>query len=176
MNTEAEENAERQHFACLVSFVVKNPFSSVSICDLIHCLEAGLNMCRKTAIAITVCLAILMVAGVLWFVFQPEKPVPRRQAQRVSEVVGVGIALMSVPQTREIVVVTVHSNTPASEAGITNGVILVKVDDLSLAAVPLADVANRVRGPVGSKVRLELVTPDRTQTNTVELTRRKLQL
>lgn len=106
-------------------------------------------------------------AGVLWFVFQPEKPVPHRQAQRVSEVVGVGVAIRSDPQTRDIVVATVLPNSPASEAGITNGMIVVTVDDVSLADVPLAEVANRVRGHVGSKVKLELVTPDRTQTNTV---------
>ena len=68
------------------------------------------------------------------------------------------------------------SHTPVSEVGITNGMIVVKVDDVSLADVPLADVANRVRGIIGSKVKLELVTPDRSQTNTVQLTRRKLQM
>ena len=133
-------------------------------------------MSRKTAFAIAACIAILMVAGVLWFVFQPEKPVPHRQPQRVSEVVGVGVAIRSDPQTHDIVGASVLPHTPASEAGITNGAIIVKVDDVSPADVPLAEVANRVRGPIGSKVKLELVTPDRSQTNTVVLTRRKLQL
>jgi C-terminal processing protease CtpA/Prc len=40
----------------------------------------------------------------------------------------------------------------------------------------IMEVANRIRGHVGSTVKLELVTPDRSQTNTVTLTRRKLQL
>ena len=87
-----------------------------------------------------------------------------------------GVELRSDPQSRDLVVQKVLPHSPASEAGITNGMIVVEVDDVSLADLNLSDVANRVRGPVGSKVKLELVTPDRSQTNTVELTRRKLQL
>ena len=133
-------------------------------------------MNRKAAITITVCLAILMVTGVLWFVFQPEKPVPHRQPQRVSEVVGMGIQIRSDSTASAVIIDHIVPNSPASEAGLTSGVIISKVDDESLAGKRLADVANRIRGPVGSKVKLELVTPDHSQTNTVELTRRKLQL
>ena len=133
-------------------------------------------MSRKAAIAIAACSAILMVAGVLWFVFQPEKPAPHRQVQRVSEVVGVGVALRVDSQTHEVSIQGVVPNTPASEADITNGVIVTRVDDVGMGGMNLADVANLIRGPVGTKVKLELVTPDHSQTNTVELTRRKLQL
>ena len=64
----------------------------------------------------------------------------------------------------------------AAEAGITNSLIIARVNDVSPAGMNLADVANLIHGPVGTKVKLELVTPDHSQTNTVELTRRKLQL
>jgi carboxyl-terminal processing protease len=133
-------------------------------------------MSRKAAIAVAACIAILMVAGVLWFVFQPEKPVPHRQAQRVSELVGVGIMLRANTQTHEVIVQQVVPNAPAAEAGITNNLIITRVDEVSLAGMNLANVANLIRGPVGTKVKLELVTPDHSQTNTEELTRRKLQL
>ena len=133
-------------------------------------------MSRKAAIAITVCLAILMVAGVLLFVFQPEKPVRHHQPVVPSEVVGVGVAIRSDPQTHAIVVDMALPNSPAAEAGITNSLIIARVDDVSPAGMNLADVANLIRGPMGTKVKLELVTPDHSQTNTVELTRRKLQM
>ena len=133
-------------------------------------------MSRKAAIAITICIAILMVAGVLLFVFQPQKPVPHRQPQRVSEVVGVGIQIRSDSTAGAVIIDQVVPNSPASEAGLTNGVIISKVDDESLAGKRLADCANLIRGPAGTRVKLELVTPDHSQTNTVELTRRKLQL
>jgi carboxyl-terminal processing protease len=133
-------------------------------------------MDRKKAIAIAVCVAFLMVTGVLLFVLQPQKPVPVRPARTSRELVGVGIQIRSDSTAGAVIIAQVVPNSPASEAGITGGVIISKVDDESLAGKRLADVANRIRGPVGTRVKLELVTPDHSQTNTVELTRRKLQL
>ena len=37
-----------------------------------------------------------------------------------------------------------------------------------MAGINLADFAKLIRGPVGTTVKLELVTPDHSQTNTVE--------
>ena len=133
-------------------------------------------MDRKKAIAIAVCVAILMVTGVLLFVLQPQKPVPVRPVRTPGELVGVGIQIRSDSTAGAVIIAQVVPNSPASEAGLTSGVIISKVDDESLAGKRLADCANLIRGPVGSRVKLELVTPDRSQTNTVELTRRKLQL
>ena len=133
-------------------------------------------MDRKKAIAIAVCVAILMVTGVLLFVFQPQKPVPVRPVRTPGELVGVGIQIRSDSQAGAVIIAQVVPNSPASEAGLTNGVIISKVDDESLAGKRLADCANLIRGPVGTRVKLELVTPDHSQTNTVELIRRKLQL
>jgi hypothetical protein len=120
-------------------------------------------MSRKAAIAVAACIAILMVAGVLWFVFRPEKPVPNRHPVVPPELVGVGIMLRANTQTHEVIVQQVVPNAPAAEAGITNNLIITRVDEVSLADVPLADVANLIRGPVGTEVKLELVTPDHSQ-------------
>ena len=133
-------------------------------------------MDRKKAIAIAVCVAILMVTGVLLFVFQPQKPVPVRPVRTPGELVGVGIQIRSDSTAGAVIIDQVVPNSPASEAGLTNGVIISKVDDESLAGKRLADCANLIRGPAGTRVKWELVTPDHSQTNTVELIRRKLQL
>jgi carboxyl-terminal processing protease len=133
-------------------------------------------MDRRKAIAIAVCVAILMVTGVLQFVFQPQKPVPVRPVRTPGELVGVGIQIRSDSQAGAVIIAQVVPNSPASEAGLTSGVIISKVDDESLAGKRLADCANLIRGPVGTRVKLEMVTPDNSQTNTVELIRRKLQL
>ena len=133
-------------------------------------------MDRKKAIAIAVCVAFLMVTGVLLFVLQPQKPVTVRPVRTPGEIVGVGIQIRSDSIASAVIIAQVVPNSPASEAGLTSGVIISKVDDESLAGKRLADCANLIRGPVGTRVKLELVTPDRSQTNTVELTRRKLQL
>jgi C-terminal processing protease CtpA/Prc len=75
-----------------------------------------------------------------------------------------------------VIIQQVMPNGPASDAGITNNLIITRVDEVSLAGMNLVDVANLIRGPMGTTVKLELVTPDHSQTNTVELTRRKLQM
>ncbi len=140
-------------------------------------------MNKKTAIAITVCIAILMMAGVLWFVFQPPKQVSHRPprvttdgAPRITEFVGVGLQLRNDAGGHEIVIQQVVPNSPAAEAHITSGMIVSKLNDVSLEGKPLADCVSLIRGAAGTTVRLELITPDHSQTNTVELTRRKLQL
>jgi C-terminal processing protease CtpA/Prc len=138
--------------------------------------EAGLKMNRRNAIAIAVCIAILMVAGILLFVFQPQKPAPHRPVPGRREFVGVGLEMWSDAQRHVIVIGDVIPNSPASEAGITHGTILAKVNGISMAGMPLATCVSLMGGQEGSQVYLELVTPDHTQTNTVALTRRKLQI
>ena len=133
-------------------------------------------MGKKNAIAVAMCVAILMVTGVLLFVFQMQKPVPVHPVRTPGEFVGVGIQIRSDSPAGAVIIAQVVPNSPASEAGLTSGVIISKVDAESLAGKRLADCANLIRGPVGTRVKLELVTPDHSQTNTVELTRRKLQL
>ena len=139
-------------------------------------------MNKKTAIAIATCIAILMVAGVLLFVFQSPEQVSHRQQPRITdnpprtpEIVGVGLMLRN-DAGGHVVVEQVVPNSPAAEAHITRGMIVSKVDDVSIEGKSLADYVNLIRGPAGTTVRLELVTPDHSQTNTVELTRRKITL
>jgi carboxyl-terminal processing protease len=138
-------------------------------------------MKKKTAIAIATCIAILTVAGVLWFVFQPPNQVAHPPTRRstanpavAKEIVGVGLVLGNDPGGHTVIIQQVVLNSPAAEAHITGGTIISKVDDVSLEGKSLADCVSLVRGPAGTTVRLELVTPDHSQTNTVELTRRHL--
>ena len=140
-------------------------------------------MNKKTAIAITTCIAILMVAGLLWFVFQPPEQVSHRPphritdgAPKITEFVGVGLQLRNDAGGHAVIIQQVVPNSPAAEAHITRGMIVSKMNDVSLEGKSLADYVNLIRGPAGTTVRLELVTPDHSQTNTMELTRRKLQL
>ena len=140
-------------------------------------------MSYRTKIAVTVSLTLPLAAGLFLLLHHPRKPAPIRHAPtitdfapRVTEFVGVGLMLRSGSGGQVLVVVHIVPNSPAAEAGITNGVIITKVDDVSVEGKRLADCVNLIRGPVGSTMRLELVTPDHSQTNTVELTRKKLSL
>lgn len=133
-------------------------------------------MNKRTKIAVVVAAACLLVAGLIIYFHQPPRPVGISQRPGATEVVGVGILVRMDPQTHEVIIQQIVSSSPAAKAGLTNGLILSKVDNHSLQGRPLAECVNFIRGPVGTTVQLELITPDRSQTNNVELTRVKLEL
>ena len=133
-------------------------------------------MNKKSGIAIVVVAACLLAAGLILYFHQPPKPVRIRQAPQNMEIVGVGIAIRMDLKTHEVVIQQVVPDSPAAKAGITNGLIVSGVDNNSLQGRPLRECVNLIRGQAGTTVQLELVTRDRSQTNSVELTRQKLKL
>lgn len=96
-----------------------------------------------------------------------------KKLQFVTEHVGLGIALDIDKQTRTLRITAVLPDTPAARAGLKAGQILQRIDGTPTAGKSVADCLALTRGPAGAKIQLELVTPDGTQTNTVELTREK---
>lgn len=130
-------------------------------------------MGRKSIIAVVVSALLLLAAGLIIYFHQPQKPVRIHPRPGVTEFAGVGIALRMDSQTDAVIVQEVIANTPAAEARISKGQIVSKVDGVSMEGKSLAECVNLIRGPAGTTVQLELVTPDRSQTNTVELTRQK---
>ena len=133
-------------------------------------------MDKRTKIAVAVVAACLLAAGLFIYFHQPPKPVEIRERPGPAEFVGVGMVLRLDPQTHEVIVQQVVPGSPAAKAGITNGLIVSKVDNNSLQGRPLSECVNLIRGPVGTTVQLELITLDRSQTNSVELTRQKIKL
>jgi len=133
-------------------------------------------MDKRTKIAIVLVAACLVAAGLIIYFHQLPKPIRIGRRPGATEVVGVGILVRMDPQAHEVIVQQIVPGSPAAKAGITNGLILSKVDNNSLQGRPLAECVNLIRGPVGTTVQLELITPDRSQTNSVELTRQKLDL
>jgi len=99
---------------------------------------------------------------------QPASPTPRE------EVVGVGMMLRM--ENGELQVAGLVPNSPATEAGLAGRIFIRKIDDAATSGMKLQDCVQRLRGPAGSKVRLEVFDADANETRTVELTRRKLQL
>jgi S1-C subfamily serine protease len=98
-------------------------------------------------------------------------------AQRVpEEVVGIGVAIAVYPQDGALHIMQVIPNSPAAQAGLEKGWIVGRIDEQSTTGMPMRECVERLRGVVGSKVRLELTSPDLERTNVVELTRQRLQL
>jgi len=98
---------------------------------------------------------------------------PHSEDSRLATVVGIGVGLDRDKQTGAFRITQVVSNSPAARAGLTAGVVIQKIDGVSVAGKALEECAMLIRGTaiVGTKVQLELVNPDKNETNTVELTR-----
>jgi thiol-disulfide isomerase/thioredoxin len=87
-------------------------------------------------------------------------------------VTGIGVALGRRHQALEII--HVLPNTPASKAGLSEGLVVDQIDGTSTHDKLLKDCVDMLRGAVGTKVKLQLIDTANGKTNTVELTREKI--
>ena len=87
------------------------------------------------------------------------------------EFTGVGIEIGI--RDNNVVVIAPIDNSPAMEAGIKSGDIIIAVDGESVEGFETFEVGERVRGDAGTKVQLTLRRPDNEE-YTVDLIRRKI--
>jgi CubicO group peptidase (beta-lactamase class C family) len=91
----------------------------------------------------------------------------------VLELAGVGAALATDEKTRLVRITKVYNDTPAAKAGLTEGQLISRIDNTPTTGKTVAECAGLIRGPVGTKVRLELTDPEGKGTKIVEITRHK---
>jgi hypothetical protein len=91
----------------------------------------------------------------------------------IHEYVGSGIAVDVDKQTGMLRITKVFPNSPASRADLSAGFEVEAIDDIPTAGKSTASCIGLMRGALGTKVRLKLVNPERSETNLVELTRGK---
>ena len=87
-----------------------------------------------------------------------QKESVRRRLEQAStrvEVVGIGVLLGEGPEGYPMVH-QVLPGGPAAEGGLWRGALVVAVDGASTRDVPLDEVAQRIRGQAGTRVRLQL--------------------
>lgn len=123
----------------------------------------------------------LLLAAFLWLHHRAadisEPPVAAHGgAPPPRDFVGVGVALRMNPQTGTPMIEQVISNTPAARAGLIYGQILSRIDNTPTDGLKLKQCVDLLRGPEGSVVHLELISPDRSATNSIELTREKIKV
>ncbi len=99
-----------------------------------------------------------------------------RSGRAPQDVVGIGAVIKKDANTGANMITGVVPNSPAAAAGLAGDFIIRKIDDTLTDGMSLQECVNLVRGPAGTKVRLELFDLDANETKTVELTRQKLQL
>jgi hypothetical protein len=93
--------------------------------------------------------------------------------QRDPSFIAVGALFDRDLKTRHVEITRVLANSPAKEAGIVAGDILVSIDDEPIQELRLKEIAEMVYGPVDSKITMELISAETGKTNQVEMVRKK---
>lgn len=102
-------------------------------------------------------------------------PETETQGEIELEYGGVGVLLQEL-QSGEVMVLNVFTETPAESAGVLVGDLVVGVNDWRVVGEnPVASIADRVRGPVGTDVTLVLQDPDGLERD-VGITRGRIDL
>lgn len=86
--------------------------------------------------------------------------------------VGIGIYMTRDVENNTILIISPIENSPAEKAGILPGDVITKVDDVEYTGEQMDEVANKIKGEEGSKVKLEILRDGKTET--FEITRKKV--
>jgi len=96
--------------------------------------------------------------------------------QPLREYVATGFSLDLEKQTGLVRITKVYPNSPAATAGLSPGLIIERINGVSVTGRSVADSMELMRGPAGTTVHLVLITLDHSRTNRVELTKGKILL
>ena len=116
---------------------------------------------RKLSVVV---LITMILVGVVFIIIDSRRPVQQHS------ITGIGVALAV--RHRALMIMGVLPVTPAARAGLHRGLIIQQIDGTNVVGKSLTECVAMTRGPVGSKVRLEVVGP--AGTNIVEFTREKI--
>jgi hypothetical protein len=129
---------------------------------------------RRAPLVLGICAAVLVlllvVAGVLYWLIEPELSEPPVVA-KPAVITGIGLFVGRDQATHQFVVRRTFPNSPAAKAEIPAGLVLNKVDGILAEEKNIAELSALLRGPVGTKVALEFIDPKTGTTNQLELTR-----
>ncbi len=112
-------------------------------------------------------------SGVGWTILQGMPLSRENVTYLVREIVGIGMALDADKATGMVRITSVYPKSPAGRAGLSKGGLIRKINGVSVEGKSIQECLGLLGGPVGTKVRLEILNPERKETNTVELTRQK---
>jgi carboxyl-terminal processing protease len=87
-----------------------------------------------------------------------------------------GIGLSVAPDKRGLKVVTVFPRSPAAEAGIAAGEVIVSVDGKSIAGESSTEATEKIKGPEGTEVTVGVLDPKTKETRQEKLVRAEVSL
>jgi carboxyl-terminal processing protease len=100
--------------------------------------------------------------------------VPRVRQSAQSTTVGIGVAVVSVNSTFEIIAIV--PGTPAANAGLRPGMVIQRINGTSVMGASLSRCIAMMRGPIGSRVQLVVFDLATRETNIVQCCRAKIVL
>jgi hypothetical protein len=132
----------------------------------------------RKPLVLGICAAVLLIllvgAGVLYWLIQPEFRQPQPVAKPAA-VTGIGLFVGRDQDTRQFVVRRTFPNSPAAKAGIAAGLVLNHIDGVLAEEKSINELSAMLRGPVGTKVVLEFIDPHAGTTNQIELIREQFE-
>jgi carboxyl-terminal processing protease len=94
------------------------------------------------------------------------------QTETTGDYAGVGILMTTTPDGQYPEVVNVFEGSGARDTGMAQGDIILKIDEEDAYQMPLPQVAAKIKGAPGSKVRLLIYRPSDESTSTYDVERR----
>ncbi|MBC8249345.1 MAG: S41 family peptidase [Anaerolineales bacterium] len=88
---------------------------------------------------------------------------------------GIG-ALVAVDDEDQIVIVSPFDGSPAMQAGVRAGDVVLKIDDVAVTGMSLGEAVRLIRGPKGSTVRLTIIREEEAAPLVIEVVRDEVEL
>jgi len=133
----------------------------------------GFDKKKRRAVVVLSNQMVVNPSGVGWTILQGMELSRENITYFVREIVGTGVALDADKQTGLLRITTVYPKSPAGQAGLSTGLMIRKIDGVSVEGKSVQECLGLIGGPAGTRVKFEMINPERKETNTVELTRQK---
>ena len=92
-----------------------------------------------------------------------------------SQYSGIGAVLTQKLDTKDMVVLQVYKDSPAAEAGLQSGDIIIKVDGIDVTGMDMdLVVKNNIRGPEGTDVTITVLRGKNLEEKKIKITRRQI--
>lgn len=69
---------------------------------------------------------------------------------------GIGAGLKQDPDTMKVTITHIYDKSPAQEAGLKSGDVIVQVDDITATSMEVSDLVTKIRGEEGTTVHLKI--------------------
>lgn len=89
---------------------------------------------------------------------------------------GIGAGLSQSMDTMIVTITKVYRGTPAEEAGLKNGDIIISVEDLDATSMEVSELVQHIRGEAGTKVHMTIYRESTEETLEFDVERRHVEL